>query len=77
MDLKVVELRLAKKLWENAKKLEGEERREELLRILRLLFPLAADTRGREVLEVYTELKVDEKAREKAEKLIEDLLSSL
>ncbi len=77
MDLKAVEVGLAKKLWENAKKLNGEERREETLKILRILFPLVADTRGKEILETYTELKSDEKAQEKAEKLIEDILSSL
>ena len=77
MDLKAVEVGLAKKLWENAKKLNGEARREETLKILRILFPLVADTRGKEILEAYTELKSDEKAQEKAEKLIEDILSSL
>ncbi len=77
MDLKTVEVGLAKKLWENAKKLNGEARREETLKILRILFPLVADTRGKEILEAYTELKNDGKAQEKAEKLTEDILSSL
>ncbi|WP_461829297.1 hypothetical protein [Aquifex sp.] len=77
MDLKAVEVKLAKKFWENAKKLNGEARKEETLKVLRLLYPLVADTRGKEVLEVYTELKGDDKAQEKAERLIEDILSSL
>ena len=77
MDLKAVEVKLAKKFWENAKKLNGEARKEETLKVLRLLYPLVADTRGREVLEVYTELKQDERVQERAEKLIEEILSSL
>ena len=77
MDLKALEVGLAKELWENAKKLNGEKRKEEILKILRVLFPLVADTRGKDILETYTELKKDENAREKAEKLIEDILSSL
>jgi len=77
MDLKALEIELAIKLWEKVKKLEGEARREETLKVLRILYPLFAETRGREILEVYTELKTDERAQEKAEKLIESLLSSL
>ena len=77
MDLKALEAGLAKKLFENARKLNGAKRREETLKILRILFPLVADTRGRDVLEIYTELKNDEGAQEKAEKLIEEILSSL
>lgn len=77
MDLKAVEIGLAIKSWEKVKKLEGEAKREETLKVLRILYPLFADTRGREILEVYTELKNDERAQEKAEKLIESLLSSL
>lgn len=77
MDLKAVEIGLAKKLWENVKKMNGEARREETLKILRIIFPLVADTRGKEVLEAYTELKNDGKAQEKAEKLIEEILSSI
>ena len=77
MDLKAIEVKLAKKFWENTKKLNGEARKEETLKVLRILYPLVADTRGREVLEVYTELKQDEKVPERAEKLIEEILSSL
>ncbi len=77
MDLKAIEVKLAKKFWENTKKLNGEARKEETLKVLRILYPLVADTRGREVLEVYTELKQDDKVQERAEKLIEEIFSSL
>ena len=77
MDLRAVEVGLAKKLWENAKKLNGEARREETLKILRILFPLVADTRGKEILEAYMMLKNDKGAQREAEKLIENILSSL
>lgn len=77
MDLRGFEIDLARKRWEKAKSLNGKEKIEETMRVLRIIFPLVADTRGKEVLEVYTELKNSEEALKKAEKLVEDILSSL
>ena len=77
MDLRGFEIDLARKRWEKVKSLNGKEKIEETMRVLRIIFPLVADTRGKEVLEVYTELKISEEALKKAEKLVEDILSSL
>ena len=77
MDLRGFEIDLARKRWEKVKSLNRKEKIEETMRVLRIIFPLVADTRGKEVLEVYTELKNSEEALKKAEKLVEDILSSL
>ena len=71
MDMKEIEIELVKKRLEKAKE---KDRAEEIRRALRMIYPLFADTRGEEILEVYTELKENEKAVEKAEKLIRELL---
>lgn len=71
MDMKEIEIELVKKRLEKAKE---KDRVEEIRRALRIIYPLFADTRGKEILEVYTELKENEKAVEKAEKLIKELL---
>jgi len=77
MDLKKREIELAWERWEKAKKLNGSERIEEVKRVLRLLYPLVADTRGREVLETYTALKEKPETLKEAEKLVEELLGEL
>ena len=71
MDMKEIEIELVKKRLEKAKE---KDRVEEIRRALRMIYPLFADTRGKEILEIYTELKENEKAVEKAEKLIRELL---
>ncbi|NPB08347.1 MAG: hypothetical protein GXN96_05405 [Aquificae bacterium] len=77
MDLKRKEIELARERWEKARKLSGDERVQEIKRVLRLLYPLVADTRGREVLETYTALKEKPETLKEAERLVEEILGEL
>jgi len=61
MDLKELEKGLALRLLEKAQKAESKEEKVKfLMKTLRVLYPLVADTRGKEVLDLYTRLKEGE-----------------
>ena len=74
MDMKEIEIELIKKRLQRAKEKSEKEKVEELMRALRMIYPLFADTKGKEILETYTELKENKDAVEKTEKLIKELL---
>jgi len=76
MDLKELDRELALRLLEKAQKAEGEEKRALLMKVLRLLYPLVADTRGKEVLSLYTQLKEGE-ALEEAFAFAREVLGAL
>ncbi|GAB6065947.1 hypothetical protein JCM9492_10390 [Aquifex pyrophilus] len=76
MELKGVNLNLIKKRLEGIKDKNGKEKAEELLIILRMLYPLVADSKGSEVLELYTKLKKGE-GTDEAESFIRETINSL
>ncbi|WP_164930772.1 hypothetical protein [Aquifex aeolicus] len=77
MDIRKTEVSLIKKRWENIKSKNGEERKKELMILLRMIYPLIADSRGREVLELYTKLKGSDEALKEAEGFLEEVIRSL
>ncbi|HID65841.1 MAG TPA: hypothetical protein EYP32_02965 [Aquificaceae bacterium] len=54
------------------------EKKEEIQLLLRLVYPLVADTKGKEVLELYTKLKEeDTNSLKEAKEFLEKIVKSL
>ncbi|NPB06443.1 MAG: hypothetical protein GXO03_02440 [Aquificae bacterium] len=73
MDLSALQRRLAEEFLSRALKAEGDERRELLMRVFRLLYPLYAESKGPRLLELYTLLK-EGKAVDEALSFAQELL---
>ncbi|NPA32514.1 MAG: hypothetical protein GXO04_02680 [Aquificae bacterium] len=78
MDQKSITLELIKKHMSRLHQLGEKEKVRELMLLLRLVYPLLADTKGSQILELYTRLKTEpEKALKEAEEFIKSLEASL
>jgi len=77
MDIRQLEVNLIRKKWEALQSKNGEERKKEVLVLLRMVYPLVADTRGKEVLELYTKLKEGDEALKEAEGFLQEVIKSL
>ncbi|RUM31665.1 MAG: hypothetical protein DSY42_02310 [Aquifex sp.] len=80
MDIKRVNVELIKKKFEELsnKSEEEKEKRKEIQLLLRLVYPLIADTKGKEVLELYTKLKEkDTNSLKETEEFLEKIVKSL
>ncbi|RUM28501.1 MAG: hypothetical protein DSY32_04285 [Aquifex sp.] len=77
MDIRQVEVNLIKKKWEKLEAKNGEDRKREVLILLRMVYPLLADTKGKEILDLYTKLKESDEALKEAEEFLEEAIRSL
>ena len=78
MDLKRLNVELIKKKFEELSNKSEKEKKKVTQLLLRLVYPLVADTKGREVLELYTKLKEDNtNSLEEVEEFLEKIVKSL
>ena len=78
MDIKRINVELIKKKFEELSNKSGEEKKKEIQLLLRLVYPLIADTKGKEVLELYTKLKEeDTNSLKETEEFLERIVKSL
>ncbi|HIQ48258.1 MAG TPA: hypothetical protein EYH58_01285 [Aquifex aeolicus] len=76
MDIKRMNVELIKKKFEELS--NKSEKKEEIQLLLRLVYPLVADTKGKEVLELYTKLKEeDTNSLKEAKEFLEKIVKSL
>ena len=78
MDLKRLNVELIKKKFEELSNKSEKEKKKVTQLLLRLVYPLVADTKGREVLELYTKLKEDNtNSLEEVEEFLGKIVKSL
>ncbi|HIP43597.1 MAG TPA: hypothetical protein EYG91_06920 [Aquifex aeolicus] len=78
MDVKRVNVELIKKKFGELSNKNGEEKKKEIKLLLRLVYPLIADTKGKEVLELYTKLKEkDTNSLKEIEEFLQEIVKSL